>query len=208
MKKTILFSLFLLISSLGFGQNEEADSEEYNSLLKLKNTRGYASFHAGSLNSSDESLVLRSGGSAAVIFNHNFALGVSGTAFTGFQNTSLNGEQYSMLGGYGGLFVEPILFPKSPIHVSFPVGFGAGQNQFFKDEDGYRDWDIEYQQDYIQDFVYLEPGINLELNLTKFMRFGITGSYLVTNTLNNSPIDKKTLDGFSASANLKFGWFK
>jgi hypothetical protein len=160
------------------------------------------------MNISDNELLLRTGGSVAVILNHKLAVGVVGSTFAGSQNIQFEGSDYSMYGGFGGLLIEPIIQPHSAIHVSFPISIGGGEAAYFKDSLGYRNWDFDYRSHFYNDFVYIEPGINVEVNLTKFMRFGVTGSYMISNTLNTSTLSTTQLDGLSLSANLKLGWFK
>ena len=136
------------------------------------------------------------------------ALGASGSGFAGSQAITIQNDDYSLYGAYGGLLIEPIIFPKQAIHLSFPTAIGGGQANYFLDTLGYRNWDWYETESFYNDFVFIEPGVNIEINLTKFMRFGITGSYLITNTLNQSKINSTQLDGLSVQATLKLGWFK
>ena len=206
--KSIRNSIITLALLLGLSPAASAQQEEYQSIFSFKNTRGYVGIHAGTLATEGSSLIAKTGGSAAIIFNHRLALGVTGTGFIGFQNTLVNNVEHSMTGGYGGLLIEPILGSRKRVHLSFPISFGVGENQYFKDSLGYREWDWNYRDEFVQDFVYIEPGVNVEFNLTKFMRFGITGSYMLTEVINTTPVASTQLDGLSLSANLKFGWFK
>jgi len=202
-RKIIITAVAIGVSSVAFAQQGE-----YNSLFSLKNTRGYVGMHAGVLAAQGDNLIGKTGGTAAVIFDHRLALGVTGSGFIGFQNTLINNQKHIMSGGYGGLLIEPILASPKSIHLSFPISMGIGQNQYFRDSLGYREWDWDYRAEVVQDFVYIEPGVNVEFNLTKFMRFGITGSYMLTDALNRTPLTTTQLDGLSVSANIKLGWFK
>ncbi len=207
----LLITATTLSSEAQVQDNEQlayTDNNEYKSLFSLKNTRGYAGIHAGALALDGQNIIAKTGGSAAVIFNQKLAVGFTGTGFIGFQNTTLNNEDYSMTGGYGGILIEPIIGSKKAIHLSFPVSFGIGENQYFKDSLGYREWEWNYRDEFVQDFVYIEPGVNIEMNLTKFMRFGVTGSYMLTDVLNTTQVANTQLDGLSISANIKLGWFK
>ena len=212
--KTIALASLVIIASLSANaqveekNNSFSDNTEYNSLFSLDNIRGYASIHGGVMNVEGNDLIAKTGGSVAAIFNHKLAIGFTGTGFVGFQNTTINGEKHSMAGGYGGLLIEPIFFSKKAVHFSFPVSMGAGENQYFKDSMGYEGWENLYRDEFVQDFVYIQPGVNVELNLTKFMRFGVSASYMLSNTINTTPINKTQLDGLSIGANLKLGWFK
>ncbi len=206
--------LLILITCLGsfskvtFAQDIVTNSSEYQSIFNPLSIRGNIGLHTGALNLANNQLILKSGGSIAVILNHKLALGASGSGFAGSQAISDGNYNYSLYGGYGGLLIEPIIFPKQSIHLGFPTTVGGGQANYFRDSLGYRNWDFYQDETFYNDFVFIEPGVNLELNLTKFMRFGITASYLVTNTLNRSQFTETNLDGFSVQANLKLGWFK
>ena len=207
MKKILTLALVLCFSGVALSQNSP-ENQEYESLFSLKNTRGYIALNVGSMNLTDDNLSARTGGTAAVIFNHKLAIGVTGSGFVGYQNTNLSSETYSVVGGYGGLLIEPIIGSHKAVHLSFPVSFGAGQSQFFKDSLGYREWDNFYRDEFVQDFIYIEPGVNVEFNLAKFMRFGVGASYMLSDLVNTTLVSTNPMDGLGFSANLKFGWFK
>ena len=108
-------------------------------------------------------------------------------------------------GGYGGLFFEPIIMPKYPVHISVPVLVGVGGVAYAIYNDNH-----DYNDNFVEDsevFLVLEPGIELEFNFTKFFRFAITGTYRLTSdiTLENTPVD--ALRGFSGGVTFKFGKF-
>jgi len=197
-----------ILSSKSNAQDIVTANSEYQSIFSPLSIRGNIGLHAGTLNTGSNQLILKSGGSAAIILNHKLALGASGTGFAGSQAINNGSDKYSIFGGYGGLLIEPIIFPKQAIHLSFPTTIGAGQANYFLDTIGYRDWDFYQYETFYNDFVFIEPGVNLELNLTKFMRFGVSASYLISNTLNKSQFSQTNLDGLSIQANLKLGWFK
>ena len=100
---------------------------------------------------------------------------------------------------------EPILLPKSPVHLSFPVLLAAGgvakvdMNNIWNDED--------YVLDDADAFVIAEPGVELEMNLVKFIRISVGASYRFTSDiyLNNESHD--VMKGFNTMVNLKFGKF-
>jgi hypothetical protein len=117
------------------------------------------------------------------------------------------GSQFRM--GYGGLLIEPIIAPMSPLHVSFPIIVGAGgcgyetytrhpvQNEFD---------DFRYSDDF-QAFFVVEPGIELELNLIKLVRLGIGASYRYTTDLHLPETSKEALRGLNAGLTVKVGRF-
>lgn len=140
----------------------------------------------------------------AWILDHYFAVGLGGSCFvTGIDNIDMmfdydvddNGEKLYG-GGYGGLFLEPIVAPMSPVHLSFPIlaGFGAvTDNQLY-----YSD---------LQTFVVFEPSVELEVNLTRFMRIAGYFSYRFTSKLNFADADEHLLNTYSTGITLKFGMF-
>jgi hypothetical protein len=208
MKSYLSLILVVFIASTSLAQTDNNSSEEYQSFLNPVSIRGNIGLHTGSLNTTNNKLIFKTGGSIAIILNHQLAIGAKGSGFVGSQNFKLNNTTYSTYGGYGGLLIEPILMPKKAIHVSIPVVIGAGEIQYFEDELGYRNWDHYHHEGFYNDFIFIEPGINLEANLTNFMRFGVSASYLMTNTITNSEFETTNIDGLSLEATLKFGWFK
>jgi len=68
--------------------------------------------------------------SVGMIINHNFTIGLSGRCWANregmyYANVTDTAGAY-LEGGYGGLLLEYTLFPKSIIHVTFPVLIGRG----------------------------------------------------------------------------------
>lgn len=149
----------------------------------------------------------------AYLMNHVFALGFTGTGFVNdipLKNI-LPGEEVFLQGGYGGMLFEPVVAGRFPVHVTFPVMIGAGgivynKEAFFMDigeEDGYEDWEV-IDSDV---FFAIEPGVNLEFNITRFFRLGMEAKYRYVNGLQMINTDSKMLNGWSGGLNLKFGFF-
>lgn len=149
------------------------------------------------------------GGSIAIIANHGLAIGLAGKGFITepYQEIS-SSSHYNYSGGYGGLLIEPILFPKSPVHLSFPVILGAGgiaksilYNYYYP---------YEYTQAEVKDadaFLVAEPGVELEMNLARWIRLSLGCSYRFTTDLEPVVFETKIMDGFTAGLSLKFGKF-
>jgi len=113
-----------------------------------------------------------------------------------------------MSGGYGGFFVEPILFPNFPVHVSFPIMIGGG-GLVLNDHTWHDyDWENDYYEPYDWDSYFVfEPGMEIELNVVKYFRVAFGGSYRLTNGLHISELPKDMMNGFNGAVTLKFGWF-
>jgi hypothetical protein len=111
-----------------------------------------------------------------------------------------------LLGGYGGLLLEPVVWSKKLVHVTFPLSIGAGWLGYVED------WEDEYYYgggDLMDNdvFWYIEPGINAEVNITNYFRIdvGISKRFTQDLSLYNTPSD--AFDKLNYSLTLKFGGF-
>ncbi|WP_305981903.1 hypothetical protein [Roseivirga thermotolerans] len=151
------------------------------------------------------------GGQGAWLINHQFGIGLAGTGFISerrFDATLDN--RYLTTGGYGGLLLEFIAMPHSPIHLSFPLVVGAGGLTYVESR---RDFDF-YDSEDSQAFFVVEPGVDVEFNLLPFIRLGVGLKYRVTSDIELSYrdsgaaiLDRDALTGFSTAFSLKFGKF-
>jgi hypothetical protein len=114
-----------------------------------------------------------------------------------------------LMGGYGGMYIEPIILPRLPVHVSFPILFGGGGvSQMFSDEE----FLFSNMFDDFQTFLIIEPGVEAELNLTKSLRLAAGISYRLTtpfelSSSEASSFDIKDLKSLTFKMVLKFGRF-
>lgn len=150
------------------------------------------------------------GATLAMIANHGLAIGFTGKGFFSEPHKLNSGSNtsYNYAGGYGGFLIEPIILPKSPVHISFPILLGGGGISYNKLTD--LDYPYEYTDVYIEDtdaFLIAEPGIELEMNVVRWMRVGVGGSYRFTTSLGPENFDSDLLNGLSAGLSLKFGMF-
>jgi len=150
------------------------------------------------------------GARAGVLMGHMMTIGFCGS---GFFNDSRYydgmAEKISIAGGYGGLFFEPILLPRFPVHIAIPVTVGVGGVAFARMYD-YNEFDDYYPEE-SDAYLVIEPGIELELNITRFFRFSIGGYYRYTTdvdlTIGTQKVPGDLLQGFSGGINFKFGKF-
>lgn len=153
---------------------------------------------------------ITAGARLAWISNHGLAIGLAGNGFFSEPQPMLSNahKEFNYTGGYGGLLIEPILFPKMPVHLSFPVILGAGgiaQGVYYD-----LSYPYEYTDGYVEDaeaFLIAEPGVELEINAARWIRFGMGCSYRFTTEIDHSNLPKNPLDGFTAGFSLKFGKF-
>lgn len=150
------------------------------------------------------------GANIAIIANHSLAIGLVGKGFfsDAFPSTLSPTTKNNFSGGYGGILIEPILFPKSPIHLAFPVILGAGgitKNILYN-----YDYPYEYTQIEVDDaaaFLIAEPGVELEVNVARWLRFGVGCSYRFTTELESTSIETQIMDGFTGGISIKMGLF-
>jgi hypothetical protein len=159
--------------------------------------------------------VWMAGLSAGLIIDHNFTIGITGRSWCNrdevyFPNAKDTTGAY-LEGGYGGLLLEYTLFPKSVVHVTFPVMIGAGgltytsRYQYTEwDED---EWDTHYKSLGSDAFFIVEPGIMAEVTIFKFMRLDAGVGYRYTAGLDLINTPDNLLNNFTAAVGLKFGKF-
>jgi len=210
--KVISLLILFILSTNVLAQDN--DDPKFRSVFNLKSDQkithgGYGAFGIGHTIIDDKS-ALRFTIKGAWIVNHRFALGLAGNSF--FNNLSYSDSRVnnSIGGGYGGIFIEPILFPMAPVHVTFPLIIGGGSLTTLHPSEWY-DNTGDYSNQFDVFFV-VEPGIEIEINMIKFFRIGLGASYRFTNGINlvysdNTQVPFTALDSFNLYANFKFGKF-
>jgi hypothetical protein len=216
MKK--IYLVFALLSSIMIINAQEEEKQvkdkEFKTIFGGTKIGGYGGIGLGYTMINDiDAVIFNARG--AVILNHWLAMGLTGSGFVneGTYYGSLN-KDVSHVGGYGGILIEPIIFPKTKVHVSFPIVAGVGGISFttFNDENDQEDRsnDIEASES----FFVIEPGAEVEFNLFKFMRMSAFATYRYTSGIDLKNIasemektSKTALNGFTVGLNMKFGKF-
>lgn len=155
----------------------------------------------------DNSAALFTGIRAGWVIDHRLTLGIAGTAFANNLYVDLYDGiiESGLTGGYGGMLIEFIVAPFSPIHISIPVVVGVGGIAWIEDY-----YPNHYYQPRIIDedvFFMVEPGLELEMNLVRFMRLGAGVTYRHSSELQMQQVDKEALRGLGFNFTLKFGKF-
>lgn len=159
---------------------------------------------------------LFTGARLMAVVNHWFAIGVGGKGMTHSINTSIDQTNYNNYIGYGGLYLEPTIASKSIVHLSFPTLIGVG-GTYEEERNTTNDFtlnstDNKYES-YSKAFVIIEPGANIEMNLSKNIRLGLGASYKFSEGLQqeskmiNKSLKKSQFEGFNSNITLKFGIF-
>ncbi len=238
MKKIALTLVVLAFAtSLAYSQNTPTDQINLNSPQTTLNTLNpdkplktmtgsgslgaWIGFTGGYTNLYDRD-AYTVGMRGGLIFGHSLTIGLAGKGFGSFNTFDKieNGRDLYLEGGYGGLFIEPVLLPSEIFHLSFPCLIGAGGAAYTQHNAGTKeiewDWeDGEYDTDSHDDYkvidsdayVVFEPGVELEMNLAKCVRLGFDASYRWVYGLNLQNSKSDILDGFTTGITLKLGVF-
>ncbi len=218
--------VIVILGSQVFGQNdneekkENSDNEEIKTIFKTPSAKSfgfYIAFSAQYSSLKDDMDAYLIGGRLSCILNHNVGIGIGGYGFVNdMKYNDVDGaEDYYLVGGYGGLYIEPILFPKSPIHISFPILIGAGGVSYEEaidngddwwDDDKWDDWEDRETVD-SEGFFVIEPGVEIEFNMMKNLRLAVGASYRKTVGIDLINSDSDIIDGFNAGLTFKIGKF-
>jgi hypothetical protein len=158
------------------------------------------------------------GGRGGWVIGHKFVLGGAGYGMT-TNNILANDQllagdstQLKLQMGYGGVLIEYIAMPKKAIHLSFPLILGAGgasvSNKIYDPYDNVNqeDW-TNFEIVESSGYFIAEPGVNLELNIVRFMRMTMGANYRFITGTNLERISDSDLSGISFNFGLKFGKF-
>jgi len=214
--KGIFTIIIFLFATLLYSQ-EEPD-EEFQTLFGSDySSGGYGApeFRFGNVNGN---MSLLFGGRGGWVIGNKFVLGGGGYGMTSNNildnNQLLEGDSTQLkLGmGYGGLMLEYILNPHKAFHLSFPVIIGAGgasvSNKIYDPHNNanYEDW-TNYNIVESSGYFIVEPGINVDINVIKFMRISAGVNYRFITGTNLERINDSDLSGVSFNFGIKFGKF-
>lgn len=228
--KDLLFTMvFACVALVSYGQKlietqkfyteeqekEEIERNQSQSLFGSNSSfGGYVAFSFG-YKDYNGSAAFVSGGRFMFVANHCLGIGfggkgmVSNTQTTPYDNNSHNRYTYNY-GGYGGLYLEPVIMSLKPIHVTFPILLGAGAI-------GESIWDDDYNEstsynDYgtrlSSAFFVTEPGVDIEFNIARWFRISLGAAYTFTSDIEGVlNIDTNAMNGFNYNMTFKMGWF-
>jgi hypothetical protein len=202
--------IILLLTSLNLFSQTKSGSNTLFQTTENKQVNGYASFD-GSLANADGYIVGAAGVTLAATVNNSFSFGIVGSwiidsrppdGYT-LPNPMPIGEENSKLKrycGYGGVLLEPTLFPKFPLHLTLPCIVGIGSVKYALKDDNY--WT---SYDYILDkylFYIFSVGARVELNVVDGLRVTCGPSYRYVPNTND--IDLK-MNVLSLDFSIKIG---
>lgn len=216
MKTNILILSLLLFSFISStAQYQQEDNEEIGTIFKrnpIRTSGGYGAI-SNKLTSIDghfANLVEFYGG---WYINHRFLIGASASATTNdipvpAAYAALPGTDLSYEYGQVGLMTEYVLGSNRTFHVVFNMTTGAGftvQYDRFNYQEPSRSYrDITLDENW---FFVVEPGVQVEMNVFKWMRFSPGYSYRSVYGSKSAGLADSDLSGSSLNLTLKFGKF-
>jgi hypothetical protein len=136
---------------------------------------------------------------AGVIINNKFTI-------AGVYNFTLGDIALPYSNGAGvlqvkqeGLHLEYTMWPLQVVHLSIPLSSGIGQMKIIGSTNPVITGD--------PNFYFIQPGLMVEINVWKYAKLGFGGSYLYTANVSYNSLTSNQLNGFSAVASVKFGFF-
>lgn len=147
------------------------------------------------------------------IINRRYLFGLAGYGIV--TNVEFDGEipnqgiqkPLNLHGGYGGVLVGFTVAPRELIHLSVPILFGAGafeisDDDFFVNNPADSEFTVENSV-----FFIVEPGLELEFNITKYFRIGAGASYRYITGTELLNLEDDDVTGFTGTISFRFGRF-
>ncbi len=216
MKKLLVLLGIMAVTLPVFSQQDEESmsdkSDEIQTLMGKNNTVGGYGAISILYSEIDNRDAFVFGAKGAIVLGHMMSLGIGGSGFfNDVHYDAVAEKKINLTGGYGGFFFEPVILPKFPVHVAFPILIGAGGVSVTSHDDT-DNWNDNYKSEASDAFMVIEPGVEVELNITRFFRFALGAYYRYTTDVNiedpNLPdVPTDILNGFSGGVTFKFGKF-
>jgi hypothetical protein len=207
MKKLSLL-IFLGLGFLLASAQDDKDNNQISTIFsRTRSNGGYGalSFGYSQIDGKDAFVM---GARGSWIIDHSFAIGLGGVGFINdvnyhnWQNNELNNN---LAGGYGGIYLEPILAPRLPVHISIPVLLGIGGISRIDNEQNWDNWVYDDSQHDV--FLVFEPAVELEFNLTRHLRLAGSVGYRFTSKVEMADTNPDILEGTNIGLVMKFGKF-
>jgi len=214
MKKYIILAI-LAVSMLSLHAQEVVQNLGYQPKTLLKDggrpTGGYFAMQPKVTFFADQVSIL-TGASMAMVLGHQFNIGLAGYVLTSDVNVDyflFNSiwQTFAYNGllefAYVGIILEPVFFNRSVVHFTTPLIAGPGVGSLGNK----RIWDEGNNIIRSDLFWVVEPGLNLELNITKVLRFNAGASYRFVFDSDLPQLSDRSLSDIAFTAGLKIGWY-
>lgn len=178
---------------------------------------GYGSLGGGytRLMGRDSGLVSLEG---AFLFDHRLSIGLAGYGFTRTPRgpAAADGSPQQFGAGYGGLAIRYSVFGALPVYGTFGLVLGGGAVNLHRDydwsnesswDDGYHSSDDDFHSGRFDAFLFAQPEVALNVNVTRWLRLGANVGYRFTGGVSRFGLASSDLNGIVAGGNIQLGWF-
>lgn len=210
MKKLLILMLFTIITLPSFAQEEET-------LLGGKDIShgGYGALDLKWGKAAGGGAVFV-GGRGGWIINSTFSIGGGGCGLATrhiFRYDELNPEHgyngdAKLNMGWGGIFLEYTNNSKSLLHftANTMIGWGYARIYEHRSDDWWdeNEWENELDD---TDFMVIEPGATVEMNITNWFRLSGGISWRFITNFEMTGFESSDFDGMNANLSFKFGKF-
>ncbi|MCE7060477.1 hypothetical protein [Dyadobacter sp. CY343] len=212
-KRLLLFTLLLSAAAMNVVQAQANETIFRNT--GIRKSGGYAALSSKftKINGSYANMSELYGG---WFINRRLMIGVEGAATTNFipvplANQTYPGNKMTYMYGQFGLMTEYVVASTKKVHFNVNLLTGSGFTLQY-DRREFDDWDFDDWDEYDDDenanfFFVMEPGVQVEFNLLKWMRFSPGVSYRQTFNAKGNGLSDKDLSNISYNLTLKFGFF-
>lgn len=148
----------------------------------------------------DGQLATLTGGGGAAIFDNTFFIGGYGLGMSGDREVTVEGIDYRVDYGHGGIWLGYIMKPVELFHLGVESKFGWGRVRY-RSVNG-----VDPQPADDQVFVFY-PQLTGEVNLAYWFKLNAGVGYQKTVGIDNFAFTNTDFDGPAFSVSLIFGWF-
>lgn len=206
-QKTSIFLLFLLMGMVGFSQNDEGQYITFNDRKNVVHGVYLGlSTYFGEIEGEDTYI---GGLKVAYVADRQFEVGFMANILYSEQNifNPRTNNNDDIVAVYGGLHLEPILFGKNRVSLSFPILIGGGGVGYVDHNAVVNDENVDLNDDDIDAVFVLEPGMNVLFNISRYIQLEAGFRYRMSSRIElaQSPVDR--LNGFSGGIGVKLGVF-
>lgn len=199
----VTIGIIVGFTSMVFAQDELDDRTKTDQMQTLfsfdSRITGYGTLDTKFTKLNDQDAVII-GAHGGVIFNSYFyfGLGAYGQVTTNQYQSSSPSESYDIHMGYTGMMMGFNIMPKKVVHLTVPLFFGVGNLE------------LEQNDVFIENsaFLLFEPGLQIELNVVRFMKIGLGAGYrMVQGTNLKYDITDEDLSYWTVQFSVVFGKF-
>lgn len=193
MKRLLISTLLLTLALISY-------SQERTLFDNAQVVGGFGSFftNIGKLNGQE---AVSAGGGGGVVFS-NFFIGGYGEGITQIDPFLLNGEEYRLSMGNGGIWLGFTYPSTSLVHVYLSGKFGFGGMVLQPEDDSFN------LSEFDSGLFVAHPELGLELNVASWFRLVFTGGYRFVNNFDSIPnIESENLRDWTYGFTFRFGHF-